>query len=349
MQKVPKRIYIFLEVLIVVRYYIYMDPEIVNEILDALPTGVMLADESGGVTYANAAACEYMGIGIERLKEVNITGIAKKGPGKKETMLRTKGNERRTVRLSTKALSDGSSIVILDDITQVHQLQQELLKMDKLASVGELTSGIAHEIRNPLAGIKTTAQALAEEIDQNDHRCAYITKIIAEIDRLNKLLLNFFDFAKPKALHVRSCNLKRVIEDTVYMVKDTSRQNHVRIMEFYPTEMLTINADPDLIQQVLMNILINAVQSMSSGGRMEIHLYDRGSAAEIAVKDTGRGIPDNIRSRIFDPFFTTKPKGIGLGLSISYRIVKMHSGNITFVSSPQRTQFTISLPKDSKI
>ena len=212
-----------------------MKPESVYEILDALPAGVMLADETGSVIFANKEALHYLGIEQDSLKEINIDGLSQNKSRKKETMLRTKGDERIMVRLNKVPLKNGWSVIVLTDITQIDQLQQELLKMDKLASVGELTSGIAHEIRNPLAGIKTTAQALSEEIPANDHRSAYISKIIMEIDRLNKLLMNFFDFAKPKAPSVRACDVKRVIEDTVYMIRDTAKGDNVRIMEFYPT------------------------------------------------------------------------------------------------------------------
>lgn len=323
-----------------------MDRKVMTELIEELPTGIMLADEAGAVTYANKAALEYMGIDYDGLKEVNVEDIISHGTGRKDLMFRTKGDERVTVRFSRVSLSDGNQAILLTDISEIYRLEQELLKMDKLATVGELTSGIAHEIRNPLAGIKTTAQALQDEISENDHRSAYISRIIIEIDRLNKLLLNFFDFAKPKELTLRLCDLKKTIEDTVFLVRDTARLSHVRIMEFYPPGEVRIKADPDMLQQVLMNVFINAVQSMPSGGSMEVHLAERGVNVEVSVRDTGKGIPENIRSRIFDPFFTTKPKGIGLGLSISYRLVKMHSGNITFASGPHGTSFTISLPKE---
>lgn len=318
------------------------------EILNELPTGVMLADDSGAVTYVNKAALEFMGLDHEGLREVNIKDLMHQGAGEKDLMFRTRGDDSITVRFSHVPLSNGCTAIVLSDISEIHRLQQEILRMDKLASVGELTSGIAHEIRNPLAGIKTTAQALQEELPENDHRSPYISRIIVEIDRLNKLLLNFFDFAKPKDLQLRNCDLKKIIEDTLFIVQDTARQNHIRIMEFYPTEEVRINADPDMIQQVLMNTFINAVQAMPLGGRMEIHLEHDGGNVGISVSDTGKGIPEDIRSRIFDPFFTTKAKGIGLGLSISYRLIKMHSGNITFVSSPKGTTFTISVPKESR-
>ncbi len=325
-----------------------MDRKLISEVLDELPTGVMVGDETGAVIYANRAALDYMGIDDEGLKEVNIKGIVRHGTGKKDIMFRTKGDDRISVRFSKVQLSGDCSAVFMTDISEIHRLQQEILKMDKLATVGELTSGIAHEIRNPLAGIKTTAQALKEEMPENDHRSAYVSRIITEIDRLNKLLLNFFDFAKPKELNLRPCDIKKIIEDALFIVQDTARQNHVRIMELYPTEDIKIKADPDVVQQVLMNVFINALQAMPTGGVMEVHLSQGGSHVEISVSDTGKGIPGDIRSRIFDPFFTTKPKGIGLGLSISYRLMKMHSGNITFVSGPKGSTFTISLPREVK-
>ncbi len=346
MKKVPCLEEISLEVLRGLGYMGSMDKDVLREILEMLPAGVMLADKDGNVIYANRAALDYLGIDETSLQEINVDGLIDRDSFKKETMIRTKGSERITIRLSKHKLKKGGFVVFLSDITEIHQLQKEILKMDKLASVGELTSGIAHEIRNPLAGIKTTAQALNEELEVGDHRMAYVSRIILEIDRLNKLLLNFFDFAKPRELSIVSCDLKKIIENGVYMVQDTAREYHVEIIEFHPPKRAMIKADPHMIQQVLMNVFINAVQAMEFGGRMEVHLTDKDDRMEILVSDTGKGISDHVKGRIFDPFFTTKPKGIGLGLSISYRIIKLHSGAITFVSTPGGTTFIITLPKD---
>lgn len=326
----------------------FMRKDAFFDILEHLPIGVMLGDKDGSVYFANQVAFGYLGIDSDGLMGINIDGLIDDKSGKKEIMLSSKGDQKKTIKLHKIALSDGTYMVNMEDISEVHQLQQEMLKMDRLASVGELTSGIAHEIRNPLAGIKTTAQALSEEMPRSDHRSAYVSRIILEIDRLNKLLLSFFDFAKPKALNLKYCDLKNIIENAVYMVKDTAKDNHVQIIEFYPTTKAVIKADSDMIQQVLMNIFINAIQAVDQGGKMEIHLTERSTFMDITISDNGKGIPGNLRSRIYDPFFTTKPKGIGLGLSISYRIIKMHSGDISFESSPQGTIFTISLQKDLK-
>lgn len=326
-----------------------MDKKVLMEIFDVLPTGIMISDDAGSVRYANGAALGYLGIDEEGLAELNIEALMDKDRHqKKETMVRTKGNERLTIKMGVSPLSDGGSVVFLSDITEIDHLQQEILKMDKLASVGELTSGIAHEIRNPLAGIKTTAQALNEELPKNDHRRTYVSRIIAEIDRLNKLLLTFFDFAKPRELAIRQCDLKKIIENAVYMIQDTAKANQVQVIEFYPPKKAMVMADPSLIQQVLMNVFINGIQAMDKGGKMEIQLSEPDDRVEIAVSDTGKGIPENVRGKIFDPFFTTRAKGIGLGLSISYRIIKMHSGTITFESGRGNTTFRIALPRNLK-
>jgi two-component system sensor histidine kinase HydH len=323
-----------------------MVADVLREILEMMPTGIMLAEDDGSVVFANKAALEYLGIGVSNLREINVDGFIERDATRKETVIRTRGNDRLAIRLNKMPLRNGQSVVFLADISEIHQLQNEILKMDKLASVGELTSGIAHEIRNPLAGIKTTAQALNEELEVGDHRRAYVSRIITEIDRLNRLLLGFFDFARPRELSIATCDLSKIIENAVYMVRDTARENHVQIIEFLPPKKTGIKADAHMIQQVLMNVFINAIQAMELGGNMEVHLSERGDGVEIMVSDTGKGIPDHVKGRIFDPFFTTKPKGIGLGLSISYRIIKLHSGSITFASSPGSTTFTITLPRD---
>ena len=325
-----------------------MDMDMLHEVLNALPVGVLLAEEDGTVSFVNRAALESMHVEAADIAGLNIQGYLQPASGKKETILQVGGKVELPVRIHVEHLSAGGWIMAITDITEIHQLQSELLKMDRLATVGELTSGIAHEIRNPLAGIKTTAQALNEELPAYDHRRAYVSKIIKEINRLNKLLLNFFDFAKPKALAIKTTELQKVIADTVFMIKETAGVQHVQVMELYPSAKVEAKIDPDMIQQVLMNICLNAIQSMETGGTLQIRLLDKGREVEIAITDTGPGIPENIRNRIFDPFFTTKPKGIGLGLSISYRIIKMHSGSIQVASSSKGSTFTIVLPREVK-
>ncbi|MEA3222211.1 MAG: ATP-binding protein [Thermodesulfobacteriota bacterium] len=316
------------------------------QLIDALPVGVILAYNDGNVSYANAYALDCLRTNMKGLEEMDITNLITNLAGKIETIIKTGDNKKIPVRLSTLNLASGKKAIIITDIAEIHHLQNEMLKMDRLASLGELTSGIAHEIRNPLAGIKTTAQALNEEIEKNDYRKPYVSRIISEIDRLNQLLLNFFDFASPRALKIRKCDAQKIIEDSIYMVREKARQNHIQIIEFYPPHKVEFNVDPDMIQQVLINIFINAIQAMEKKGKMEVQLINKRESINITVSDTGKGLSKNIMNRIFEPFFTTKAKGVGLGLSISYRIVKMHGGNISFNTTTGGTTFKVSLPKE---
>ena len=323
-----------------------MNDKLLWEILDLAPVGVMLAESGGRVVWANRAALAFLGISAKNLREINVEGLLEQEADRRETMVRLKGNEKLHLMLKRQHLKDGSSVVFVSDITEVHRLQSEILRMDKLASAGELTSGIAHEIRNPLAGIRTTAQALDAELGAHDPRKAYTGRIIAEIDRLGRLLTGFFDFARPRQLSLVPCDLGKVVESAVSMVKDAAVRNRVEIFEFHPDRRVSVRADPNLVQQVLMNVFFNAIESMEFGGRMEVHLHDRGDNVQLLVSDTGRGVPDHVKGKIFEPFFTTKPKGVGLGLSISYRIVKQHAGDIAFESGPAGTTFVVTLPKD---
>ena len=245
-------------------------------------------------------------------------------------------------------------IVIFRDMTNVFKIQEEILRMDRLVSLGKLSSGIAHELRNPLAGIKTTAQALSEEMSKDDSRREYLNRITKEIDRLNDLLKTFFSFAKPQKLNLIDCSVKDVINEIIpFLFKEIADQG-VRFVEAYHPQLPKIKVDKNQMYQVFLNLFLNAIQAMPNGGELKIEVsptvsYSQDGPSQnfikIVISDTGKGIPPNIIHRIFDPFFTTKPKGIGLGLSITYQIIKKHGGTIKAESKLEKgTSFIINLP-----
>ncbi len=245
-------------------------------------------------------------------------------------------------------------IVIFRDMTNVFKIQEEILRMDRLVSLGKLSSGIAHELRNPLAGIKTTAQALSEEMSKDDSRREYLNRITKEIDRLNDLLKTFFSFAKPQKLNLIDCSVKDVINEIIpFLFKEIADQG-VRFVEAYHPQLPKIKVDKNQMYQVFLNLFLNAIQAMPNGGELKIEVNPTVSYSQdgpgqnfikIVISDTGKGIPPNIVHRIFDPFFTTKPKGIGLGLSITYQIIKKHGGTIKVESKLEKgTSFIINLP-----
>ena len=246
-------------------------------------------------------------------------------------------------------------IVIFRDLTKVHRIQEEILRMDRFVSLGKLSSGIAHEIRNPLAGIKTTAQALGEEMLDDDPKREYLNRITKEIDRLNELLKTFFSFAKPQTLNLVSCHIKEIINAIIpFLIREIADKG-IKFVEFYDPLLPKIKVDRIQMHQAFLNLFLNAIHAMPNGGELNVKAIPVNASShdnlkqgfiKIAVSDTGKGIPPHILPKIFDPFFTTKPRGIGLGLSITYQIIKKHGGTINVESQWEKgTTFLINLPE----
>jgi signal transduction histidine kinase len=227
--------------------------------------------------------------------------------------------------------------------------------MDRLISLGKLASGIAHEIRNPLAGIKTTAQALGEEMPPDDPKREYLSRITKEIDRLNEILKTFFSFAKPQSLLLVPCHIKEIINAiTPFLIKEIADKG-IHFVENYHPQLPKIRVDKIQMHQAFLNLFLNAIQAMPNGGQLKIDGKpvvitssdgSRQNGVRVVVSDSGKGIPPQILPKIFDPFFTTKPRGIGLGLSITYQIIKKHGGTIEVNSEWEKgTSFVITLPE----
>jgi PAS domain S-box-containing protein len=346
-----------------------------ESIIQSISSGLILVDNGGGITYINRAAEKILGyapeevigqsFGIFHLKEKrNLIGIPFDHAGDIDT--RREGNIRRK---DGKDIPTGftinnhldihgkkiGEIVIFRDLTNVYKMQEEILRMDRLVSLGEISSGIAHEIRNPLAGIKTTAQAMGEEMGKGDSKREYLNRITKEIDRLNDLLKMFFSFAKPQKPNLVFCNVKDVVNEiTPLLIKDIADRG-IEFGERYAPELPKVKMDLSQMHQVFLNLFLNAIQAMPNGGELRIEaepVYPTPGSptqpaeyVQVAVRDTGHGMPSSILSKIFDPFFTTKAKGVGLGLSISYQMIKRHGGTIRVESqSGHGTAFFITLP-----
>ncbi len=246
-------------------------------------------------------------------------------------------------------------IIIFRDLTKVYRIQEEILKMDRLVSLGKLASGIAHEIRNPLAGIKTTAQALGDEMPKEDPKREYLNRITKEIDRLNEILKTFFSFAKPQALLLVPCHIKEIINAIIpFLIREIADKG-IRFTETYHPQLPKIKADKIQMHQAFLNLFLNAIQAMPNGGDLSIEANPISipssdgtpqRCVRVRVSDSGKGIPPHILPKIFDPFFTTKPKGIGLGLSITYQIINKHGGTIEVDSRwGEGTSFIVTLPE----
>jgi PAS domain S-box-containing protein len=345
-----------------------------ESIIQSIGSGIIITEMDDTITYVNRAGERILGYSKEELigKSFSIFALRERQSivhsllntddldTRKEGWMRRKDYIEFPVgftinnHLSVRGEMIGK-IVIFRDLTSLNKIQEEILRMDRLVSLGKLASGIAHELRNPLAGIKTTAQALGEELSKDDPKREYLNRITKEIDRLNELLKTFFSFAKPQQLNLVHCDIKAIINEIIpFLIKEIAEKG-IRFVETYPPQLPKIKVDKNQMHQVFLNLFLNAIQAMPNGGELKIEVSPEISRSQdgskkkfikIVISDTGTGIPTNIVQKIFDPFFTTKPRGIGLGLSITYQIIKKHGGTIKVESQLEKgTSFMITLPE----
>jgi signal transduction histidine kinase len=212
------------------------------------------------------------------------------------------------------------------------ELDRQVFQMDKMATMGELAMGIAHEIGNPLAGMKAVAQSMQYEENLPPGVPEALHRLEAEVDRLSDFLRSFHGFAAPTALHLQPANLAEAVKDVLFWTSKEARNNGVVIAAVIPEDLPPLAADPAQLKQVLLNLVVNALHAMPQGGCLDILAKISNTRVQIDVRDTGCGIPAEIQPRIFDPFFTTRQGGSGLGLAITAKIVREHAAEIQVAS-----------------
>ncbi len=346
-----------------------------ESIIQSIGSGIIITEMNDTLTYINRAGERMLGYSKEEVigRPLSLFALKEKQSAipsflnnpddvdtRREGWMKKKDHTEFPVgftvnnHLSIRGEKIGK-IVVFRDLTNVYKIQEEILRMDRLVSLGKLASGIAHELRNPLAGIKTTAQALGEEMTGDDSRREYLHRITKEIDRLNDLLKTFFSFAKPQNLNLIHCHIKEIINEIIpFLIKEIADKG-IRFTETYHPQLPKVKVDKTQMHQVFLNLFLNAIQAMPDGGELRIEATPvipspSGGAKQnfikVIVSDSGKGIPPQIVHKIFDPFFTTKSRGIGLGLSITYQIIKKHGGTIKVDSQWEKgTSFIINLPE----
>ena len=246
---------------------------------------------------------------------------------------------------------------LIGRINQAHedlQKNRELLeRSSKLAAIGKIAPALAHEIRNPLTAIKMLIYAMMQEPDVNEDKRHDLEIITHEINRVEGFLQNFLKYARPAKPQIRMVSIIPEIKETLQLMQARLRQSNITLIENHQHENLRIKADPDMIKQIVMNLVLNAVESMGQDGELKLTTLVNADDAEnqlfqISVSDTGPGIPDDIKDSLFDPFVKGKDQGVGLGLSISQRIAELHHGWISAANnSGKGATFTIHLPMKS--
>jgi two-component system sensor histidine kinase HydH len=325
-----------------------------TQVLDALEQGVVALDRERRVVYNNRRVEELMGAEPGAL--AGMPG-ARLFPGADARWLKGATREPRDFRfeaegrqitLKAEALpvrdEDGGlmgSMVLAEAITESEDGEFQK-KIDRLVSLGELSAYVAHEIRNPLTGIRTTVQFVGSKFKARDPRREDLEDVIKELDRIEQIITGLLMFARPPAARPQACDLRQVLGKTLDLLELQLGDAQVRLFKEYASfaeELPMIYADPDLTQQVFLNLCLNAVQAMPEGGELHVDLdvrryRTRRSMVDVAFRDTGVGIPKELMEKIFDPFFTTRSMGTGLGLPISVQIMREVGGVITAKNNP---------------
>ena len=240
---------------------------------------------------------------------------------------------------------------LADTNRRLEQAQADVRRSERLAALGQLTAGVAHEIRNPLGVIKGSAEMLAEKVSPSDTLAGELAGYISsEVDRLNGIVSRFLDFARPTPLDRHPAEIPPLLERALKVIGESQAGARVKVERYYSPDLPRASVDPELCEQVFTNLALNAYQAMSErGGTLQVSARPSNSGVksgvEIDFEDSGPGVPAELREQIFNPFFTTKKGGVGLGLSIVSKILDEHGGSIRLISTPaEGARFRIFLP-----
>jgi two-component system, NtrC family, nitrogen regulation sensor histidine kinase GlnL len=347
-------------------------------VVDSFGDGVIVLDETGAVTHVNPAAEELAGISQRQAKGAFFRDIFKGEAQLNELVEKTiatgmsfsdhenivlKRNGKLTpVGASTSPLLSSAgerigTIVLLRDLTNVRELEEAVRNADRLSSLGALAAGLAHEIKNPLGGIKGAAQLLEMEFPEKEELREYIRVMLKEVQRVNVIVEELLALASPGRLKQGKVNLHRVLSDIVLLQKRATDGRDISIHQNFDPSIPPILADEALLTQLFLNLIKNAIEAVGEPGVVKVTsrvLSDysmtqkgerRARMVAIEVADNGPGITPDVLENLFTPFFTTKSKGTGLGLAICQKIVSEHRGMIKVDSDPLRgTVFTVMLP-----
>jgi len=270
--------------------------------------------------------------------------------------LRNRDGRTLVVNVSIAPLAGKSGerigrLILVDDITQRMQLEEQLLQTEKLTSLGLLAAGVAHEVNTPLAVISNYIQMLAKQLPANDPRHKLTEKIVKQTFRASEIVNNLLSFSRTSGSEFKEVNLDQVIEETLTLVAHPFRAANVHVLKNLGCDLPSVLGSSNRLQQVFLNLFLNAKDAMPSGGMLEVRSAANNGTVEVEVTDTGLGIQREDLARVFDPFFTTKAtgRGTGLGLSVSYGIIKEHAGKIEVRSTPGKgTSFRLEFPAARK-
>ncbi len=324
-----------------------------DRMLRALRGGLLRIDAQDRVRLANPALATMLGAQSGSLEGRPLESVFARdphlleffesirdgsaAPDDVETYLTSLTGQTHSVSIRASLVPDspGRGVEILAlffDLSRRKEVEAEVRRAERLAALGRLSAGVAHEIRNPLAGIRTTAELLKTRLPEGDERVRFTDVILEETHRLDRIVGSLLQFAKPAEPRMEPIDLGALLDRAAQLAEGKASEHRVRIRRSSPRSGPIPLADRDQILQVLLNLILNAIEATPAGGEVRVGAQGptggRSSSVTIRIEDGGEGVPSSIRDRVFDPFFTTKPGGTGLGLSISEHIVRRHGGAI---------------------
>jgi two-component system sensor histidine kinase PilS (NtrC family) len=334
-------------------------------VFQSVGTGLIALDLEHRVTAFNHAAEEITGVAAPHaigqawssligsvipLEPIeSVIAANPRASTRHEAVLRRPDGTSVPVRMTFSALRSGEGerlglISACEDLSAIREMESRMRQADRLATVGRMAANIAHEIRNPLASLTGAIEVLTSPLTADDAR-ERLSQIVAhESERLNHIIKNFLEYARPAPLSIATFDVAAAAEEVLLLLEHRTSSGSLKVIrEFAPSIPWAVDAQQ--LRQILWNLCLNAVEAMPEGGELRVSVSVRGATLEVAVSDTGDGIAAADVSHVFEPFFSTKPEGTGLGLALVHRIVQDHGGEIDVRSSPGLgTTFTLTLP-----
>ncbi len=334
-----------------------------SETIKNLPMGIIVVNKNSEINYINDSACFLLGTlfpdaekekamdllpgEIWQLRDNVSTG---KPIVEKELVLKTIKGKSAPVNVSvTDIIGEQGDFIgfvfVLKDLSQIKALEIKIQRKEKLAALGTLAAGIAHEVRNPLSSIKGYATFFASLFEKESENQKAALIMAQEVDRVDRVISELLEFARPVQLKLEETDIAQFIHNSLRIIKHETEAAMINVITKLDEPLPVLKIDPDRFIQVLLNLYINAIHAMESGGDLTVTASARKNAMVFEICDTGTGISPEVQANIFNPYFTTKKKGTGLGLAIVYKIIENHNGTIHFESIDGKgTIFKICLP-----
>src|SRR5437588_3751569 len=340
--------------------------ENMNSVMAGLEDGLLLFTRDARAVMVSPAAEKFLGAPASEFLGRRVTDIFPPGHALREALqiendelreiaadadLETSEGPKR-VNVSVQAIQEAGerigALVTLRDLDSLESIDTQLRVSERLAALGRITAGVAHEVKNPLNSMRLWLENLKESLsfdgDNSSARQA-VQVLDKEIDRLDQVVKRFLDFTRPMDVRLEATQLADLLKEVLEIAKPQLEKSNIQLAQLLPIDVPEVYVDRALLKQAVLNLVLNAAEAMPNGGQLRLVLSRRGEMAEITVGDTGKGIPPENQQKIFQLFFTTRPGGSGIGLASTFRIVQLHNGSIDFTSEVGRgTTFRIELP-----